>query len=174
MVVREASLDDAPAIARVHVDTWRTTYRGIVPESVLANLSYEKRENSWVKMLSNAAENNHFIYVAEDEAGQIVGFADGGAERDKDPIYKGELYAIYILKAYQRQGIGRRLNLSVVEKLFQAGFHSILVWVLADNPACQFYEALGGQKVYQKQIEIGGVMLDEVAYGWTNTAVLLG
>jgi ribosomal protein S18 acetylase RimI-like enzyme len=70
-------------------------------------------------MLSTAAEDNHFIYVIEDRAGQIVGFADGGQERTGDPVYKGELYAIYILDAYQRQGLGRRITLNVVARLFR-------------------------------------------------------
>lgn len=173
MIVREASLDEAPGIARVHVDTWRTTYGGIVPEDYLAKLSYETRESRWLQMLSTAAENNHFIYVAEDGGGQIVGFADGGSERTSNPVYKGELYAIYINNTYQRQGIGRRLTLSVVERLRLEGFQSMLVWVLADNQACRFYEALGGQKVYEQQIEIGGVMLNEAAYGWIDTRVLV-
>ncbi len=49
----------------------------------------------------------------------------------------------------------------------------MLVWVLADNPACMFYEAIGGQKIYEKQIDRGGVMLNEVAYGWTGTKSVL-
>ena len=122
-------------------------------------------------MLSTAPENNHFVYVAEDQAGQIIGFADGGPERTSNPIYKGELYAIYILEAYQRQGIGCRLTLSIAERLRVLGLHSMLVWVLVDNPAYRFYEALGGQKLHGKQIEVGGVTLNEVAYGWTDTKV---
>lgn len=173
MIMREASLDDAAAIAWVHVNTWRTAYRGIVPEDYLAALDYEKRESSWVQILSTAAENSHFAYVVEDGAGQIIAFADGGPERTSDPVYKGELYAIYILAAYQRKGIGRRLSLAVVERLSQSGFHSMLAWVLADNPACRFYEALGGQKVYEQQISTGGAMLNEFAYGWTDTRVLI-
>lgn len=168
MILREARLDDAEAIARVHVDTWRTTYRGIVPQEYLARLSYEQRERSWRQMLSTA-EDSHFIYVIEDRAGQIIGFANGGKERTGDSVYKGELYAIYIIDTCQRQGLGRRLTRAVVERLCEVGFHSMLVWVLADNPACRFYEALGGQKVYEKQIERGGVMLNEFAYGWTDT-----
>lgn len=94
------------AIARVHVDAWRTTYCSIIPDEYLANLSYENRESSWRQMLSTAAENQHFIYVAEDGTGQIIAFANGGLERTSDPIYKGELYAIYIQADYQRQGQG--------------------------------------------------------------------
>lgn len=173
MVIREARLLDALAIARVHVDTWLSTYRGIVPEDYLARLDYSPRERSWGQMLSTAAEDNHFIYVIEDRAGQIVGFADGGQERTGDPVYKGELYAIYILDAYQLKGLGRRITLNVVARLFSVGFHSMLVWVLADNPACRFYEALGGQKVYEKQISLGGAMLKELAYGWKDTRVMM-
>ncbi|NJM70806.1 MAG: GNAT family N-acetyltransferase [Scytonema sp. RU_4_4] len=172
-MVREAKLNDALAIARVHVDTWRTTYCGIVPDDYLTSLSYKKRENSWVQILSTTQESNLFTYVTEDEVGQIVGFAAGGPERTKDSVYKGELYALYILKTYQRQGIGHRLTQTLVRRLYESGFHSMLVWVLADNPACGFYQALGGQKVYEKQDEIGGRILNEIAYGWTDTLALI-
>ena len=43
-LIRPATLEDAPAIARVHVDTWRTTYAGIVPDEHLAKLSYERSQ----------------------------------------------------------------------------------------------------------------------------------
>lgn len=172
MIVREATLEDLPAIARVHVDTWRTTYVGIVPERVLANLSYARREETWKKTLSASAEIQQFTYVAENEARQIVGFANGGLERTGDPDYKGELCGIYINASYQRQGLGRKLVRAVAQRLYLLGIDSMLVWVLAENPACRFYEALGGQKVYERQINRGGVPLQEFAYGWTDTECL--
>ncbi len=99
LILREARLEDAFAIARVHVDTWRTTYRGIVPDDYLASLSYQKRESSWRQMLSTAAECQHFIYVAEEKTGQIIAFADGGPERTNNPIYKGAVPYTECLKA---------------------------------------------------------------------------
>jgi ribosomal protein S18 acetylase RimI-like enzyme len=174
MIVREAIHSDVSAMARVHVDTWRTTYQGIVPDEFLANLSYEKRENGWHQVLDNAPNDGNFTYVAEDEAGQIVGFANGGVERAGDPVYQGELSAIYVLKSSQQRGIGRELVRAVAQRLGQMEIHSMLVWVLADNPACRFYETLGGQKVHEKEIERGGVKLIEIAYGWTDTANLQG
>lgn len=168
MTVREAIYTDIPAIARVHVDTWRTTYKGIFPDEYLANLSYEKRESGWYQIFNNALEND-FIYVAEDALGEIVGFASGGLERTANPIYKGELSAIYILENHQHKGLGRKLVQIVAHRLAQKGIDSMLVWVLADNPACRFYATLGGQKVYEKQIERSGTILVEVAYGWINT-----
>jgi GNAT superfamily N-acetyltransferase len=169
MIVREATHNDVPAIARVHVDTWRTTYQGIVPSEHLANLSYERRANGWYKILNHALEEKNFTYVAEEETGEIVGFANGGMERTGDPVYKGELMAIYILKNHQGKGIGRCLTRAVAERLHLLGINSMLVWVLVDNPGCQFYAALGGKPVHEKEEEIGGKRLIEVAYGWMDT-----
>ena len=180
-VVREARPADVPGIARVHVDTWRTTYRGIVPDDYLDALSYEARERFWARALERLAAagamgeahpGGHF--VAEAPGGEIVGFASCGREATGDPHYPGELYAIYVLDAWQGQGLGRRLARAVADQLAAAGLDAMLVWVLADNPMRRFYEALGGRLLREKQVEIGGVALVEVAYGWPDTAVLRG
>lgn len=171
--MREATYRDIPAIAKVHVDTWRSTYLGIVPDEVLSGLSCEKRENAWQKVFDLASEFNGFTYVSEDEAGRIVGFVNGGRERTGNQIYRGEINALYLLRSYQNKGIGRRLVRLAVERLTQMNVHSMLVWVLEDNPACKFYEALGGQKIQRKDIEIGGNRLTELAYGWTDISLLL-
>lgn len=172
MILRPATTADIPAIAKVHVDTWRSTYSGIIPDAYLASLSYTKRENSWNQVF-NLPPDQYFTYVLEKEAidhepAQIIGFANGGLERTGHPIYKGELAAIYILQSYQGQGLGKLLVRAVVEKLSQMGIDSLLIWALADNPACNFYAALGGEKVSEQNIEIGGKQLIEVAYGWKN------
>jgi hypothetical protein len=95
MLIREAEITDAAAIARVHVDSWRTTYVGIVPTDHLAGLSYEQREQEWHRTLS-IPTGLEFVYVAEDTAGNVIGFAWGGPERSGHPVYKGELFAIYL------------------------------------------------------------------------------
>ncbi|MEH2400156.1 GNAT family N-acetyltransferase [Nostoc sp.] len=124
MVIREANLADAPTIA-MYVDAWRTTYSNLIPAKFLADLSDEEQETKWVKIFSNIAQNN-FTYVAEDEIGQIVGFATVGQERTGDRIYQGELYAIYIIEKYQRQGLGYRLISTVATRLLQSGISSML------------------------------------------------
>jgi ribosomal protein S18 acetylase RimI-like enzyme len=169
MLVRRAHPADASGIAKVHVDSWRTTYRGIVPDGYLDSLSYEECETQWSRALQ---EGRNRIHVAENDTGTIVAFACGGPERTKQYDYDGELYAIYILREYQRKGIGRRLFQAVARDLAADGFRSLLVWVLADNPSRRFYEALGGEKVAAKPITIGGVTLEEVAYGWKDLRLL--
>ena len=170
--VRSARVEDAPGIGRVHVDSWRTTYKGIVSDEVLANLSYTQREQNARQRLSNPATRT-YTYVAEDEQGRIVGFVVGGSNRDTSSAYKNELYAIYTLQVVQGHGVGKRLTKALVERLVEDELYSMLVWVLADNPSRGFYEALGGHYVLTKPIEIGGVMLDEVSYGWDDIRVLL-
>jgi GNAT superfamily N-acetyltransferase len=164
MPVRPAQSSDIPGIARVHVDSWRTTYAGIMPDDFLAGLTYVSREEMWRSLLMYPRE---WLYVAEEDDA-IVGFASCGPERAGDTDYTGELYAIYLLVEHQGKGIGRALAQAVVARLLEEGFSSMLVWVLANNPSRGFYEALGGQYLYEKPITIRDATLTEVAYGWSD------
>jgi ribosomal protein S18 acetylase RimI-like enzyme len=170
--IRTARVDDAAAIATVHVESWRTTYKGIVPDDFLARLSYEQRGQFWRQVLTEPGSAS-FVYVADDGPGQVVGFVSGGPERSGDTLYTGELYAIYLFASYQGQGIGRQLVSTLVTRLMQEGMTALLLWVLAANPARQFYERLGGQHVYEKTVTIGGVPLLEIAYGWRDARTII-
>ena len=167
--IRAAIPKDAGPMARVHVDSWRTSYAGIVPDDHLAQLSYRGRELTWVDILSG----DHGNFVAETDTGEVVGFAGGGPERDGDPVYCGELYGLYLLREFQRRGIGRSLVSVVAERLLTDGFSSMLLWVLEDNhPARRFYGSLGGKPVGCKTVTIGGANLVELAYGWRDITSL--
>jgi GNAT superfamily N-acetyltransferase len=167
MRVRLAQEADAAGIARVHVDTWRSAYAGLLPDKLLASLSYERRENYWRSLLADA-NRPEFVYVAENEDGQIVGFVSGGPERSGDALYKGELYAIYVLAEHQGRGTGRQLVRANCQRLIEQGLTSMLLWVLDTNPWRAFYDALGGKPVREKQETIGDATLTEVGYGWEN------
>jgi GNAT superfamily N-acetyltransferase len=169
--IRPAQLTDVEGIARVHVESWRTTYKGIMPDEVLATLSVEQRAETWRRPLSNP-ESASIIYVAEID-GQIVGFAAGGPERTGHAVYKAELYAIYLLQAYQGRGIGRALVKAVVEPLIDKGYKAMLIWVAAKNPATNFYAALGGQPFDSKTESFGDTEITEIAYGYDDITKLL-
>ncbi|WP_336823941.1 GNAT family N-acetyltransferase [Sporosarcina sp. USHLN248] len=168
MFIRKADLRDADGIAKVHVDSWRTTYEGIVAASYLEGLSYEQRTANWKRGIGVNP-----LYVAERKDGKIIGFATGGRERTgKYDKYKGELYAIYLLKEAQEQGIGTALIRAVATELQTTGFTSMLIWVLEQNRSKLFYERLGGKVIDQTTITIGGEKFIEVAYGWEDIDVL--
>lgn len=166
-VIRPASIEDAPAIARVHVDTWRTTYIGIVPAEYLANLNLDQCREKWLLHLSHPQDAEQ-TFVAEEASGNIAAFASGGALRDALEDFDGELYNLYVLKSFQGMGIGRALFGQIAQHLANKGFHTMVLWVLKDNPACRFYERLGGMQVAEKTIEIGGKPLADVAYVWRD------
>lgn len=162
-MVRPAGVSDAAAIARVHVETWRTAYRGLLPDDFLDSLSEAAYADRWSRLLG--ADSSR-VYVAEEDGG-VVGFASGGRERAGEVGFAGELYAIYVLATAQRRGHGRQLVKAVVDGLREAGLTDMIVWVLRDNPvARRFYESLGGIYVRSQPITIGSAQLEEVSYGW--------
>lgn len=164
-LVRHAGAEDARAIAAVHVASWRTTYRGLLPDDFLDSLDVAAYESRWRRILEDGSGR---VYVAEDGR-DIVGFASGGRERAGEDGFEGELYAIYVLAEAQGRGHGRRLVQAVVSGLRELGLRDMIVWVLRDNPgARRFYERLGGVFVREQPITIGSTVLQEVSYGWTR------
>ncbi len=174
MKIRPTIHTDAAGIARVHVDTWRAAYRGIVPDDYLASLSYDTRAAFWERTISNPFTPT-FVHTAEETDGDIVGFASGGPTRDDVPGYEGELYAIYVLPQAQGKGVGHMLVKAVAQTLNERGITTMMLLVLKDNaPSRAFYESMGGILLEgEEQSELGGVVLTEVKYGWPDTKILL-
>lgn len=164
MKVRKAILEDARGIAKVQIDSWQTTYKNIIPDEYLKNMSYKKREAQWRDII-----NNQTVFVAVNGTGKIIGFSNSGKERTGNyPNYIGELYAIYILESYQRKGLGKLLLEPIIEEFKQHNIFSMAVLVLSENDARLFYEALGAKKLDTIEIEILGTKLYEYVYGWQD------
>ncbi|MBT2640568.1 GNAT family N-acetyltransferase [Bacillus sp. ISL-39] len=171
MQIRKATKDDASGIARVHVRSWQETYQGIISQDYLDTLKVEDRKPLWEKSLSESA-NISPVFVAINPEGEIVGFASFGKERSGNFKADGELYAIYILKEYQRGKLGLRLLQAGVDDLLNQNYESILVWVLADNESRKFYESLQPQKAGEEVVKIAGREYVEVAYMWRDLQLL--
>ncbi len=157
------------------MDTWRSAYRGIVPDSHLDGLSYAESERLWHDRLTGADEDG-CAFVADGESG-ISGFASGRRRRRFSQglrEYEGKLETIYVLPSGQGKGAGKRLAVAVARHFVGRGVNSMLLWAFADNrPARRFYESLGGIVVAEDGFELAGAWLSEVAYGWTDLDVLL-
>jgi len=164
MKIRSATIDDASSIARVTVDTWRSAYRGLIDQEYLDGLSYENREQGWREF----PFDNAFVYVAEDETGNIIGFAAAGPERENNPIYTGELYALYVYDNHQNQDIGSSLFNAVRQRFKKLGISSLLLWALSDSPYRRFYEREGGVTLKSKALNIDGLDYMITAYGWLD------
>ncbi len=162
--IRRGKLEDAGAIARVHVDSWRSTYAEILSATFLASLSTEARTESWQRQIMAGTS---VIFVAERQGG-VVGFAAGGKSRQAITGYDAELYAIYLLREEQVRGIGRALVNALVDSLRDRGFVAMLVLVLEKNPAVSFYAHLGAAEIGRQSIEIGGMAVEELIYAWPS------
>jgi ribosomal protein S18 acetylase RimI-like enzyme len=166
MIIREASRQDLFSIAKVQVDSNRTTYRGIMPEDYLNNLSYESKAKSWEERLF-IEDNKEFMYVAEVDNANIIGFASAGLVKTNE-LFDREINSIYILKEFQRQGIGRLLIKAIITEFIKNNVRSMIIWTLQDNPSRYFYQYLGGKIVDKRKIQRGGKELIQIAYGWDD------
>lgn len=170
MKIREATIHDAQGIAKVHVDSWRTTYKGIIPDDFLNNLSYEQRTELWIH---NIGRKNNFILVAESTEGEIIDFADFWKRETNTIPNSSDLTSIYLLEEYQGKGMGRKLLERLFLKIKQLGYQSIFVEVLAENKTRYFYEYYGAKLYKTVQVKIGGKILDEIVYIWDDVDKVL-
>ncbi|HWE87373.1 MAG TPA: GNAT family N-acetyltransferase [Terracidiphilus sp.] len=162
VLIRRAGPADAAAIAHVQVESWRTTYAGIVPEAYLETMNQAARAKAWEPLI----EANE-IFLAEQD-GHVAGFTTGGPIREPVEECDAELYAIYLLQQAQRSRIGTDLLRELARTLRQKRFRSMSVWVLAKNTSKFFYVQTGAHYATSKNIEIGGAMLVEEAYVWPD------
>lgn len=145
MRIREASPNDARAIAEVHVASWRWAYRGLIPDDFLEGLSVDDRETRWREGLTERSPGRACV-VADDHQGRLVGFAAFGTAADpaSSPEGSGEVHAIYVDEFVAGTGVGRELFGAAAAGLRELGYQRAFLWVLATNDrARRFYEKAG-------------------------------
>ena len=175
MLVRPATIQDAAALAHIQVDSYRTAYAGLMPAEYLARFSYEEQEQDWRDLLGEPGEpgepGGDVLLVAENGQGELAGYALArpGSVEDQ-PAYDSELLALHVRRAWQRQGIGYALVSAVAGTLGRRGCTSLVLTVLAGNPARAFYEHLGGTPAGEKRWALDELDFEvvEVAYSWPD------
>jgi ribosomal protein S18 acetylase RimI-like enzyme len=137
--IREATVADVPALARLHVTTWNATYAPFG----LKGPGVEVRERQWrVKFADD--DPDWFCLVVERRDGNLVGFAQ--ANRSDNPRFEGELARIHLLREYQRLGLGRRLVGRVARRFLSSGITSMWLYGDARNPSTRAWLAMGAAK----------------------------
>ena len=155
--IREATRGDIPALAVLHVKTWSDTYGAVVRPA-----TYQLRERQWRESFERT-DGSWFCFVVENRDRQLVGFAKGKAyASDELPGYSGQLDKIYLLREYQRLGLGRRLVGHVARRFLDQGISAMVLFGTPQNPSCAFHEALGGERLFAKNGEFHG------GYAWRD------
>ena len=169
VAVRLARSGDAVAIGRVQSGSWRSTYAGLLPDSLLLRMTPERQARLWRRYLGDHRSPMGAVYVAEGPQG-VVGFGSCGPEQTGTIGFAGEIYTLYVDDAQHGRGLGRRLLRAMFARLRRDGHDSAVIWVLEGNPARFFYETMGGHQVAERRSEQWGVQVAERAYGWRDLA----
>ena len=171
-IIRPAIVQDAEGIGRVSVIAWRETYAGIMPDDYLAALSIEQRANVFRDRIVNLPDRQR-IFVALDHAEHVVGFGVSGPAREIELGTDGEVFAINIVDAAKRQGLGVRLMAAMADALLSHSLSQVGLWVIDRNePARRFYETLGGRAAAKKDQLFGSKSIVELGYVWSSLAAL--
>ena len=171
IAIRRARPADAPAIAAVRIDSWRSTYRGIMPDAYLDGMQVEASTALWDRVLT-AGPNTTCVFVVE-HGSDVVGFSCGNRLAPPKHGFDSELAAVYLRSEFQGAGLGRQLVGAVAEAQRAAGATSLVAWVIAGNKRARtFYEELGGELVVEQPFQWDGMDLAEAAYGWPDIDAL--
>ena len=170
--MRAATAADASAVAHVHQESWRTTYGGILPAAVIAEMAGRKTQAIWQRRLEAPAPGCA-TWLA-DCGGTVVAFASCGPARHRLEGLEAEVYALYVLQEHQRRGIGAALLAECARHFVRNGLFGFYLWALKANRARLFYEALGGSSAGEKSERLGQHSFLEVAYAWHDVAALAG
>ncbi|HSD89151.1 MAG TPA: GNAT family N-acetyltransferase [Kofleriaceae bacterium] len=164
--IRLAKPDDALGIARAHSESWRESYRGILPERLLDRVDVGQRAATRSRIL---ADPNIVGLVAYDLTHRdIVGFCDAGESRRRHVVgAAGEIYALYLVHHAKMHGLGSEMFDRCRELLAARGLRSLVIWVLENNVhGRRFYEARGGKLGPTVHSTVGGFPVLERAYLW--------
>lgn len=152
--IRDATLEDVAALARLHVATFQETHGG--------GPTVDVRAQQWSQILA-AGGSPAFCLVLQNGKAELIGFVRGIKHNDAfNSNIEGELNKIYLLKAYHRRGLGKQLLCAAAGRFVEHGLNSMLLLGDARSRSNGFYEAMGAEKLYSESGEFHG------AYAWRN------
>jgi len=161
-------------MARVHIATWRTDYRGFAPDDYLADLSITDEQRVYEQIIGSP---DSMAFVAENGARRVLGLSTCGPYRDEgyilDGSFSGELYNLYVVPDARKLGVGRDLVRAAAAGLISRGVRSTMLWTFDGYASNSFYPRLGGRIVGRRQTMIGTKRVYDLAYGWEDIGTAL-
>jgi GNAT superfamily N-acetyltransferase len=134
-------MDDAPGVARIHVEWWVTGYRDILPPAAIEGRTVDVREREFREVIERADAEER-LWVSE-RGGEVVGFAYTRVGRESDIPGGGELKLFYVQPELRGSGIGLPLFEHAVGDLEQRGLSPYLYTLQENEAARTWYEKRG-------------------------------
>ena len=167
IVIRQAIQKDYLNIAKLNVETWKISFRKVIPDDYLDEMTPTKREEGISKYLADE-NRDKLCFVAEDDQKQMIGFVMGNIPREGPTGYDCEIYGLYVKPQKQRVGLGRKLVKTAVEHFIKIGHESMFIWTLKEIPHSSFYRRIGGVELETKPAKFGDKELTYVCFGWKD------
>ncbi len=167
--VRLASPNDAEDMTWIHVQSWKTNYKGIISQKYLDSINYEELLINRKEVLEKGI-GFHLVSIYQEK---VVGFCEAGfsilretrKSSIENRIEKGEVYSIYVRDEHQGQGVGRELFKQALFWLKKKELSPVIVWTLKENQKARaFYESQGGKLIEVMEVCIGEELYSSVGY----------
>lgn len=172
--LRPMTAADADSVAALHATSWRSAYRGMLPDDYLDGDLVGERQAVWRERLRSAPQPGHFGIVAEDAAGGMIGFAF--VIPGDDPTWGTLIDNLHVHPELKGAGLGRQLMQAVARQLGASHTQPVYLWVLdANEPAKRFYARMGAEFAEQmtEDLPFGGVALTKWRCVWRDLSALL-
>lgn len=167
--IRVAKVEDLASIARIRINNWRTTYKGLLPQSFLDELDYEKETQSW---LNFSQTENHNVFVATDENDLIMGFV--GIKPFDSEMAIGEILALHTSEEFRGKGVGKALIYHSAEFFKNQNIKEMRLWVVVGNDAATaIYKHLGAEIYIERVDIINSTDVPEIGMKWNDLDLIL-
>jgi len=166
LCIARARPADSGQLAKVYVETWRSTYAGLLPDRVLVAMRQQVHTARFAGWIARQTDRR-FILAARVAGAGVVGLCSAGQARGL-PQSDGEIYLLYVDQDWQNRGIGRSLLRTALRGLQAGGYSRAILWVLAGNPSRFFYEAAGSVRTAERTEKLWGTELPEIGYVWPD------
>jgi ribosomal protein S18 acetylase RimI-like enzyme len=169
LALRDATLADAEAIAALHAASWRSAYRGIMPDAYLDGDCVSERRGYWIARLADPTPGGHVLLAQDSEA--LLGFV--AVWPDPGFTFDAYLDNLHVSPVSRGRGIGRQLLGAVARRLANEGRRSVCLWVFdANRRAFDFYRALGAVAVETGIDQFAGADIPHTRLAWEDSARL--
>ncbi len=172
MNIRNAEHSDADAIALIHAESWRSSYRGILSNELLDRAVWDERRSFWQKRMREPGTEKRLILLACEKE-EVLGFLC--LYLDADPRWGALLDNLHIVPGMRGRGFGKMLmSRSAAWVLQQRPGLGMYLWVYEQNfEAREFYEKLGGlQEETLLKRTVDGKQVPALRYVWRDLHAL--